>query len=344
MPLMATTKKPKTKIFLMRIFTITLFLFLLLPAMGQGILRREEDPIPAAVENIYTRGLRYLAETQQESGAWADGVGQEPGVVGLAMMAFLAHGEDPNHGKYAQNIQRGLNFIIKSQDGKENGYMGSSMYSHGFATLALAECYGMHRDPRLAGALKKAVDLILSAQKRNPRGAWRYSPDDTTADTSVAGCQIVALYAARNAGIPVPDAALEKGMDYMRKCRGADGGYGYQSAMGDRPTLTAIGLLTEALAKQHNTKGFQASQKYLAAQLNFRDRHYAYYFEYYMAQALFHADEKLWNEWNVKNTRFLSSIQASDGSFPGNRGGCFSTSGALLSLALNYRFLPIYEK
>ena len=45
-----------------------------------------------------------------------------------------------------------------------------------------------------------------------------------------------------------------------------------------------------------------------------------------------------------KNTRYLSVIQAADGSFTCNKGRAFSTSSALLSLALNYRFLPIYEK
>lgn len=327
----------------MRLLPALLALAMALPAIGQNPLRREEDPIPAAVENIYTRGLRYLATNQQDDGSWQNGVGTEPGVVGLAIMAFLAHGEDPNHGPYAKNINKGVDFILKQQQ-KGNGYIGTSMYSHGFATLALAETYGMYRDKRIAPALKKAVDLILSAQKRNPKGSWRYSPDDTSADTSVAGCQIVALYAARNAGIPVPDAALEKGMKYMRKCRGKDGGYGYQSPSGGRPTLTAIGVLCESLAKQHETKLYQASAKFLAKNLNYRERHYAYYFEYYMAQALFHSDEDVWKEWNVKNTRYLATIQGPNGAFPGNRGEAFSTAGALLSLALNYRFLPIYEK
>ncbi len=327
----------------MRLLPSLLAITMALPALGQNPLRREEDPIPAAVENIYTRGLRHLASTQKDDGSWDNGVGAEPGVVGLAVMAFLAHGEDPTHGPYAKNINRGIDFIIKQQQ-KGNGYMGSSMYSHGFATLALAETYGMYQDARIAPALKKAVSLILSAQKRNPKGGWRYSPDATTSDTSVAGCQIVALYAARNAGIPVPDAALEKANKYMRKCRGKDGGYGYQSAMGDRPTLTAIGILCESLAKQHETKPYKASAKYLAKNLNYRERHYAYYFEYYMAQALFHSDEEVWKEWNSKNTRYLSAIQGANGSFPGNRGEAFSTAGALLSLALNYRLLPIYEK
>jgi hypothetical protein len=63
-----------------------------------------------------------------------------------------------------------------------------------------------------------------------------------------------------------------------------------------------------------------------------------------MSQALFHADTATWEEWNGRNIRYLATIQAPNGSFSGNQGQAFSTSGALLSIALNYRYLPIYEK
>ena len=51
-------------------------------------------------------------------------------------------------------------------------------------------------NPKVAPALKKAVDLIISSQKRSRFKAWRYTPDANDADTTVSGCQIVALYAA----------------------------------------------------------------------------------------------------------------------------------------------------
>jgi hypothetical protein len=84
--------------------------------------------------------------------------------------------------------------------------------------------------------------------------------------------------------------------------------------------------------------------EYLKKHLDYRDRYYPYYYEYYMSQALFHADESVWRDWNDRNIRYLSTIQSRDGSWPGNQGTSFNTAGALLSLALNYRFLPIYEK
>ena len=63
-----------------------------------------------------------------------------------------------------------------------------------------------------------------------------------------------------------------------------------------------------------------------------------------MSQALFQANDELWKEWNKDNIRLLSVTQLGDGSWAGNHGNAYSTAGALLSLALNYAFLPIYEK
>jgi len=304
---------------------------------------RAADVIPPQADMIYQKGLAYLAGSQNEKGSWNDSVGSEPGVVGLCVAAFLAHGEDPVNGPYAKNIRNGIDYII-SQQNETNGYIGSSMYNHAFGTKALAEAYGVVDNPEIAPALDKAVDLILSSQKRNRLGGWRYTPESRDADTTVTGCQIVTLFAARNAGIAVPEDAIRKGLAYLNNNRNSEGGYGYTSSSGSKPTLTAIGLLCLALAKEKDSKGYQASIEYLRKNLDYRDRYYPYYFEYYMSQALFHADEESWNEWNARNIRYLATIQAPDGSFPGNQGTSFNTAGALLSLALNYRFLPIYEK
>jgi hypothetical protein len=320
---------------------------LLLAAAGlvsaQDLPGRKDETIPAQAELVYEKGLKYLARTQNEKGAWNDSVGAEPGVVGLCVAAFLAHGEDSTNGPYAKNIRNGIDFIL-SQQNESNGYIGSSMYNHAFATKALAESYGVVDNPKIAPALKKAVDLILSSQKRNRFGAWRYTPDSRDADTTVTGCQMVTLFAARNAGIAIPDEAIRKGLGYLNNNRNGEGSYGYTSASGGKPTLTAIGILCLSLAKERETKGYRASLEFLKKNLDYRDRYYPYYFEYYMSQALFHADDATWNEWNARNIRYLSTIQATDGSFPGNQGPSFNTAGALLSLALNYRFLPIYEK
>lgn len=330
---------------LYRIALLTLSLALCLaPAtsFAQSLPRRQNDVIPAQVEAMYTKGLRYLSNTQDGQGAWGGGSGARPGVVGLCIVAFLAKGEDPNHGPHANKIRKAITYLIGKQN--EEGYFGPQMYDHGFATLALAECYGMVDDPKIAPALKKAVKLIVKAQKNNPRGGWRYTPDTRHADTTVSGCQIIALLAARNAGIPVNDKNISKGLAYMKSCRNASGSYGYTSKGGGRVTLTAIGSLCYSLAKRKNEAGFDKSTAFLKKNIRHQDSTYPYYYRYYMSQALFQADEELWQAWNKDNIRLLSATQLPDGSWAGNHGNAFSTAGALLSLALNYRFLPIYEK
>jgi hypothetical protein len=66
------------------------------------------------------------------------------------------------------------------------------------------------------------------------------------------------------------------------------------------------------------------------------------YQRYYQAQALFQGDVEAWEKWNRLLVRQLKQLP--DGSFRGQFGPAISTSMSLLALALNYRFLPIYER
>ena len=45
---------------------------------------------------------------------------------------------------------------------------GTSMYNHGFATLALAEYYGLTNDAKIGPALKSDPDCF--SPKTNPKG------------------------------------------------------------------------------------------------------------------------------------------------------------------------------
>ena len=115
-----------------------------------------------------------------------------------------------------------LDFILSEQN-QTTGYIGRTMHNHGFATLALAEAHGTVIDDRTGPALKLAIGLILESQKQNPSHAWRYSPESKDADTTVSGAQMVSLFAARNAGLSVPQEAIEKGIDYFLSCQTKDG-------------------------------------------------------------------------------------------------------------------------
>ena len=316
------------------------------------------EAVPRDVREMYEKGMQYLAKTQSSNGDWTGGQ-QGPGVTGLALMVFLASGEDPNFGMYSNNVRRALRSIITKQDA-DTGYLGSSMYHHGFAMLALAEAYGAVDDrhiwpegkrPRSIGAaLELAVRAAISSQEKNPLGAWRYSPSATDADTSVSGAVLVGLLAARNAGIEVPDKSIDKAITYYTKMTAASGQVAYSGGLGgfnESLARISIATLVYAVARRKDLTQFKATLGYLVNKLEFTGQTgfgWMNYQRYYQAQALFQGDVEAWKKWNRLLVRQLKATQQADGSFPGQHGQSVSTSLSLLAVALNYRFLPIYER
>jgi len=317
--------------------------------------------VPADVEQIYERGLRFLAQNQGEGGSWSgrSGAGGEHGITGLCVMAFLASGEDPNFGRYSSSIRRGLQNMIQGQDAR-TGFFDNSMYHHGFAMLAMAEAYGTVDDSLLwsdgaaapsrrtiGESLELAVRAALTSQKSNQWGGWRYSPQSTDADTSVSGAVLMGLLAARNAGIEVPDEAAEKALKYFRTSTSKTGMVAYSGGVGgfgESMNRSSIGTLVFAIGKKKDWEEFSAALGHISQRLEHRETQYLFYFRYYMAQALFQGDFDAWDRWNRETIRQLRQEQADDGSFTDSHGKPFATAMSLLALALNYRFLPIYER
>jgi hypothetical protein len=328
------------------------------PALAQMPAPRFGEVVPRDVREMYDRGLQYLATTQAESGDWPGGGGEMgPGSTGMALMVFLACGEDPNFGPYSNHVRRALRNIITAQD-SGTGIMGMSMYHHGFATLALAEAYGAvdernlwpdGKAPRSIGqALELAVRGAITSQKKNPVGAWRYSPSAHDADTSVSGSVFVGLLAARNAGIEVPDDAINRAISYYAQMTSASGDVAYTGGMGgfgESLARSSIATLVFSVARRKDLKQFRATLDYLKQRIDqVPQQMWPEYARYYEAQALFQGDVAAWEKWNKLLIRQLKQAQAADGSFTGQLGGPISTSLSLLALAVNFRFLPIYER
>jgi hypothetical protein len=321
---------------------------------------RAEDPvlrfggqIAPEVDAIYERGLTWLVAAQTAEGNWK-GSNEGPGVDGICLMAFLASGEDPNYGKHAPVIRRAIRAIIQKQDEK-TGYLPNSMYHHGFGMLALCEAYGAVDEALLweggkpVRSIGRALDLAIrcaaTAQKKNRWNGWRYSPDATDADTSVTGAILMGLFGARNAGLEVSDETVNTAMEYMRRATGKDGSVAYSGGfggMGGSMNLTAIGVLVGAISKTKETEEYKACLNRLTENLEQQEGgHYVEYYRYYTAQALFQGDYAAWQKWNADLVRRLAEAQQDDGAFAN---GAYGTGMSLLSLALNYRFLPVYER
>lgn len=325
-------------------------------AQAQAPNVRYGEVVPRDVREMYDRGLQYMANTQSEAGNWTGGdVG--PGATGLGLMVFLASGEDPNFGLYSHHIRRAVRSIIQSQNAS-TGFLGQSMYHHGFGMLGLAEAYGAvdernlwtdRKETRSIGqALELAVRAAITSQKKNSLGGWRYSPDATDADTSVSGAVLVGLLAARNAGIEVPDASIEKAISFYKQMTAASGQVAYAGGLGgfdESLARISIATLVYSISRRKDLPQYKATIKYLTQRLeNTQGGSWPEYTRYYQSQALFQGDVEAWEKWNRLLIRQLKQAQRPDGSFPGQQGPSVSTSMSLLALAVNYRFLPIYER
>ncbi|MCA9188059.1 MAG: squalene--hopene cyclase [Planctomycetales bacterium] len=327
------------------------------PVCGQGPSIRYGAQVPSDVKLTYERGLKYLATTQQEDGSWAGGQ-TGGGITGLCLMAFLASGEDPNYGQYNVQVRRAVRSIIRSQN-VSTGYIPNSMYHHGFACLALAEAYGTVNDSlvwdtndagkqrSIGEALELAVRCSITSQQKNPQGAWRYSPDARDADTSVAGAVMMGLLAARNAGIEVPDEVVDKAIKYFHSNTSDSGMVAYSGGiggMGESMNRSSVATLVSAVGKRKESKEFKATLQHITSRLDHQESGHPFYFRYYMAQALFQGDFDAWTKWKEENIQIIRGMQQDDGSVPANYGPAYGTAMSLLSLALDFRFLPIYER
>jgi hypothetical protein len=123
------------------------------------------------------RGLAWLGGKQRDDGSFGGtGYSRNVAVVSLAGMAFLSGGSTPGRGDYGQHVKRCASYVLAAED--ESGFICEAaytshgpMYDHGFATLFLAEIYGMAPSMEIRDKLARAVRLIVTTQ--NQEGGWR---------------------------------------------------------------------------------------------------------------------------------------------------------------------------
>ena len=186
----------------------------------------------------------------------------------------------------------------------------------------------------------------ITSQKKNPFGGWRYSPDANDADTSVSGAVLVGLLAARNAGIEVPDESIDRAISYYQSMTSDSGQVAYSGGIGgfdESLARISIGSLVYSIARRKDLPQYKATIEYLKQRLEQPPNGYREYAAYYQAQALFQGDLDLGEV--EQNARPPAQAAATTRRQLQRRlRPPVATSMSLLALALNYRFLPIYER
>lgn len=320
-------------------------------------------PASPAADRAVKRGLDSLKSSQKPDGAWeSGGFGKATSVTSLAVMAFLAAGHVPGEpGPYRETVERGIRYVLSHQraDGMlVSGTSHGPMYCHGISTLMLAEVVGMTSDVALADqarqALTKAIKLTLMAQNvaKNPdnSGGWRYQPTSRDSDISVSGWQVMSLRAAKSAGCDVPSENIDRAVAYLKRCAVKDGGFAYQPGQGPNNPRTGTGVLALEICGEHLTPEAVAGAEYLVKHPPHWSGAYFFYEVYYGPQAMFQMGDAYFLKYYPKLVQVLLDHQDRDGSWlsgDGNDrsgGRAYCTAMAVLALAVEYRYLPIYQR
>lgn len=193
----------------------------------------QERPVPAAdatdaaAEPV--RAIRgaaaWLVARQARDGGWRLGDGKktigietEVSTTAIAALALMDAARFEPSADAAAAARRGIAWLlgVQTDDGCIGPRIGSAwLYGHAMATHALLAAHRVAPDAKVRAAIERAVAFILRAQ--NTRAGWRYGIQDGDNDSKMTSLMLLALSAARDLGIAVPERAVTDGRALVAK-------------------------------------------------------------------------------------------------------------------------------
>jgi hypothetical protein len=356
-----------------------------LPGDNAPKLPEEPEALPdgSAVRGLMTRktdealdrALAYLYSHRNANGSFGTNAYEgNSAVTALSALAFMGAGHQPHRGVYGKAVAGAVKFVLELD--RRSGQIGflhnpdatpyGPMYGHGFATLFLAEVSGMVHDRALRKQvhekLRQAVQVIFDAQTRE--GGWRYDPRPNDADLSVTVCQIMALRAARNAGVFVPKNKVKECIDYVLRCQDRLGGWfryqangaGNGTSQSFARTAAGVSALNSAGIYRNDREHGEAVEKGLKFLLAHKpsspvrgsalvraDMHY-FYGQYYAVQAMWTAGGSYWATWYPYIRDELLESQRAEGIWMDAICPHYATAMACIILQVPNNYLPILQK
>jgi prenyltransferase beta subunit len=324
----------------------------------------DPDPIPARsfsepdemqrVEAAIDRAIEYLVRKQLPDGSWPSWTGPNNAINAICLLAFLGRGHIPGRGPFQPVVDRAVAFLLATQSPQglyRSPIASRVMYEHALSTLAMVEAYGCILTPEMRAGVQRGVNVIVSAQ--NAQGGWRYTPTSADSDLSVTVMQVVALRAAQNARLFVPQETLDRARGFVRACVSAKGGFGYQPGGESNAARAGAGALCLQLLGAYDDPGVRGGLEYLRRTRYGDDFGHFYYGNYYAMQATFQAGGDYWEHWHPQARQWFLRNQNPDGSWPGvgsetqyNAGSALTYSTALGAMCLEVylHYLPAYQR
>lgn len=345
--------KPITRRLALSTLALTILFAGVLPCSAQ-ISKKDPKIIKAT-----SRALDWLAR-QQKHGYWEANGGQyRVAMTALSGMAMLSEGSTTTRGKYADNIERAVDFLIEMS--QPNGLIGYSQdyhytYGHGFSMLFLSQVYGEEEDIGRRKELRRVLtaSVKFAAGAQTSAGGWGYvsAKDGNDFDEgSTCITQVQGLRACRNSGIPVEKEIIERAKAYIEKCMTPDGGiqYSLKSGGGSRPPITAAALAAMNNAGEYETEMTKKMMQYCKDNVWPASGHslhgHWHYTHLYYSQVMYRQGEDEYRKYYNDVSEDILRKQSADGSWKeGHVGPVYTTALNVTILLMDNGYLPIYQR
>lgn len=349
----------------------------------------ESDMDREKTDNAVQAALKWLHFHQDIDGKWdvdnfqkncargkchghGKGHSFDPGVTGLALLAYLGNGHTHRLGEFRKTVRKSLRYLKKIQNaegcfGKQQGE--SWFYNHAICLGAISEAYAMTRDRQMDKMARSALKFGLAA--KNPGLGWKYEPKGGKNDTSVTTWMVLALHAAKTAGLEVPDQAFKNARKWYDKVTASNGRTGYErpfscgfgsGRLGKKfvrqETMTGMAIMGRIFAGgDKNSKVIQKGAKLLMNKLPKYDKpsfkKVNYYHWHFATNAMFQVGGDSWKKWNRAMKKALLDSQRAGGCEDGSwdsvgewcivGGRVYATAINALTLEVNYRYDRLQE-
>ena len=332
-------------------------------------------------ESAVLRALRWLKKTQNDNGSWTDNKSYLDAVTGLCLLAYLSHGETPSSEEFGVTVQKSMQFLADRVNanalphGTENEKRHYP-YVNGIVAYALAEAYGMTKISFLKPPMEATHQVLVDGQQ--PNGGYDYDyKQQTRWDLSVAGWQYQAMKAGFVAGSDIKDLhkGMEKGISFIRnvaykKPRSErERPFGYSTPGGGSDGMQGAAVLCLQLMGEGSCPEAKSGIEFIDKVVN-NSRHPSesrvqwvdhmwsdtglhanpLYYWYYCTQAMFHAGQRPWKEWNDHFVPICIAKQNPEGYWASPGVGkkdsidkWYTTALCALTLQVYYRYLPTYK-
>lgn len=187
------------------------------PADAKGKAAAVDDKLVQQVKEAIDKGVRYLRKTQAKDGGWetlvlAEIAELKGGTTGLATLALLNCGLKPDD----PTVAKALQFLEPLEPPKT--------YARALQTMVFAETRLEKYKPKIERNVRWFQEKAV--RRGGKLGGWSYPGD--LADNSNSQYALLALYAAKTAGVQIDEQLWREILDFYtrtQKPSGARGGY-----------------------------------------------------------------------------------------------------------------------